>query len=721
LLKTWSSEMNGNATRVVRFGAGLMGLTAVAWLLSGQDAKPAQQGFPTDWSHRHLIFSRPATVEQARRIALDPRHRQQGYRENAARVVSSEVDAPGEAGSWSSRYPAGKMHRDWAEDLGPLASVGAVNFPAKFSFGISTANCGNATTPDYVVYNTGLAGTGSQASIVAYDNLYSGCTGSVPSIYWAYNTGGTVLTSPVLSGDGSQVAFMQTAGGHGSLVVLKWHAGDGSVGSPIAPFYVAPSLYSACAAPCMTQVPIHDNANNPVDDTTSSVYYDYDHDIGWTGGALGWLHKITGVFQGTPTEVTTGGFPVQVRSATSTSSPVFDQGSGNVFVGDSGGSAGYLYRVSASTGTVTASAQLDFAVGVVAGPIVDSTAGKVYVFASNDGSTNCAGAPCAAVYQFATNFTGGTTGPEVTVGTSSAAPNPLYDGTFDAAYRSSPVRTGNLYVCGDTGLNPILYRVPITTGNFGTAVSVAAVTAAANHRICSPVTDILNPNATGGPAERVFFSVQNSAHPTICATAGCALSFVDLPWQASTTYKVGQEILVYRPNNNTLYINVATNAAPGTSGATPPTPWPAPVGTVTFDGTVTWLNQGATTLTALANWAAGHLYAARARIVVTVSNVNYVQIVQTGGTSGGSAPAWATTAGATTTDNGVTWVNAGVLPSSALRSAGGASGMIIDNVVPSGTLGGASEVYFGTLANQVCTTSGGTGGCAVQATQSGLN
>jgi len=54
--------------------------------------------------------------------------------------------------------------------------------------------------------------------------------------------------------------------------------------------------------------------------------------------------------------------------------------------------------------------------------------------------------------------------------------------------------------------------------------------------------------------------VQNNAHPTLCAAKGCALSFVDMPWQASNAYKVGQEILILRTANNTLYINVVTVA-----------------------------------------------------------------------------------------------------------------------------------------------------------------
>jgi hypothetical protein len=220
--------------------------------------------------------------------------------------------------------------------------------------------------------------------------------------------------------------------------------------------------------------------------------------------------------------------------------------------------------------------------------------------------------------------------------------------------------------------------------------------------------------------ERVFFSVVLNAHPTICANKGCALSFVDMPWQPKTSYQAGQEVLIYRPQNNTLYINVATNATPGTSGSTAPT-WPGPIGTATTDGTVTWLNQGATTVAALANWQGGHGYAIRTRIVDSNGNV---EVVKTAGTSGPAppapGPAWATTAGLTTTDGTVTWVNAGVLPSAGLPATGGTGGIIMDNVVSQGTLAGTSQVYFSTLNNQVCPTSGGTGSCAVQASQSAL-
>jgi hypothetical protein len=58
------------------------------------------------------------------------------------------------------------------------------------------------------------------------------------------------------------------------------------------------------------------------------------------------------------------------------------------------------------------------------------------------------------------------------------------------------------------------------------------------------------------------------------------------------------------------------------------------------------------------------------------------------------------------------------MTSHALPTSGGTSGIIMDNVVGTGVIAGASQVYFSTLG----TGAGGAGnGCAVQASQSNLN
>ncbi len=708
--------MNGTATRFLRLGGGLSGLLVLGWVLVlvGQAAQPVQEGLPTDWSHRHVIFSRPATFEKVRQITNDPRYWQQWFRQHVTRVLSDPAPTDdsasidlGSLATGSHSAAKQKVHRDWSEDLGLGASVGAGNYPAKYSFQVTTANCGSATTPDYVVYSTGLLGTTGQASVVGYDNLYSGCSGTKPTVYWAYNTGGQILTSPVISTGGSQVAFVQTAGGFGTLVLLKWAAASGTVTAPVTLTAVATTAYRTCTAPCMTTILLKDSRGVQTDDTTSSVFPDYTHDVLWVGGALGWLHKITGAFRGTPAEATAGGFPVQVSATTtSISSPVYDQTSGNVFVGDA---SGFFYRVS-STGVVKKSGEVDFGTGLVAAPIVDSTSGKVYVFSSSDGTTACAGAPCSAVYLFKTNFAANTTGTEATVGTSQAAPpnpNPLYEGSFDSTYQASANATGNLYVCGNTGGIPTLYQVPIAAGVMGAVLPGPALTSATTG--CSPVTDISNPNATGGTAEWIFASTQASGLGTSCAGGGCIMNFNVQPWQAATAYNVGQVIL-----DSNLNIQVVRTVGTSKAGAHPT--WNATIDGSTTDATVRWTCQGPH-LASHPTWLPSHAYNAGDEIVDSNGNVQWVL---TGGTSRPTVPIWSTVISGPTNDNGVHWRMVGPISTANLAAAGGTSGIIIDNTVGSGTLAGASEVYYSTQSNQTCATSGGTGGCAVQASQSAL-
>jgi hypothetical protein len=65
-------------------------------------------------------------------------------------------------------------------------------------------------------------------------------------------------------------------------------------------------------------------------------------------------------------------------------------------------------------------------------------------------------------------------------------------------------------------------------------------------------------------------------------------------------------------------------------------------------------------------------------------------------------------------------VAAGIPASTSAHAAetGGTSGIVVDG---SSAAIGASQVYFTTLGDQTCTTSTGSGGCAIQASQSTLN
>jgi hypothetical protein len=241
-----------------------------------QDAvKPRPLGIPHDWSHRHLIFSRPSSRAMALRMEREPRYRiQQAWRQLSAgssqawmraldalavQLASAPTRRTAGPFGWGRPLwgrPKRSLEADWSVNLGSGAKVGAGMYPAKYSFDpIGTPDCTN----DFVVFNTGLKGTTRQASIVAYNKLYAGSggcgTSGVPAVYWAYNTGGIIVTSVVLSADGSQVAFTQasTSGGNTSLVLLKWAASaTESVSSPATLTAVGNSSYQNCTAPCMT-------------------------------------------------------------------------------------------------------------------------------------------------------------------------------------------------------------------------------------------------------------------------------------------------------------------------------------------------------------------------------------------------------------------------------------------------------------------------------------
>jgi hypothetical protein len=131
--------------------------------------------------------------------------------------------------------------------------------------------------------------------------------------------------------------------------------------------------------------------------------------------------------------------------------------------------------------------------------------------------------------------------------------------------------------------------------------------------------------------------------PTL--TAGTNVSY----WQAHYTIAVFQAIL---DNNGNVEI-----AASGKTGLTYPT-WPAYSASApppsTQDGTAFWQNIGPP-----GAWAANTAFGAgnNKPNIILDSNGNWQQLTGSTGTgkSGATAPTWATTLSATTTDNDITW------------------------------------------------------------------
>jgi hypothetical protein len=520
--------MNLANSQTFRVRTGLVSALTLmmAWVaLSAHGQGHVRMSLPQDWSHHHLVFTPPSSIEQAWRLQQEPRFWHQVLSRNASARRQDEdhaADFVGRRGG-HGHDRRNLEHPDWGMSLLAGGKAGAGVYPAKFTFDINaTPNCTN----DYVAFTTSLAGSSTQPSIIAFDELYSTqgsagglCSQNGPSVKWAYNTGtGTVLTSPVLSGDGTRIAYVETAAGGATLHILKWKPGatatvQGTLNAPVAPdtTLAAGQAWNATNCPAANSCVVNIAFSGATPDSKSSPFYNYGTDELYVGDDKGNVHKFTGVFNGTPAEAGTP-WPVATGNKNILSSPVFDSGTSKVFVGDSGG---FLYSIS-STGAVIPSNRIAFRSGFVDGPIVDSSAATIYIFGSAD--TNATGTN-AAVWQFSTGFATGNSGSEIQVGAGIAASGAIFfDGTFDNIYftsANSASPTGNLYVCGNPGGNATLYRIPITANVMGTPSAMATAMSTVG-TTCSPATEILN-----GSTDWIFVSVQSS--PNVLPPIGCPL------------------------------------------------------------------------------------------------------------------------------------------------------------------------------------------------------
>jgi len=521
----------------VRFALVFVTLTVVVVLMAHttHGGGLGRVSVPHDWSHRHVVFSAPSSIWQAWKLQQEPRYWHQLLRRNAEARQGANFDP---AASKGDPLGQGRGHKqqdtlrtDWGMSLGIGGTAGAAKFPAKFTFDINAAP---SCTNDFVIFNTSLAGSGTQATVIAFDHLYStqggfclgnAANGTGPQVRWAYNTGtDPVQTSVVLSLDGTKVAFVGTVGGGATLHILKWKAGQGTaVNSPATAdttLSAGQSWTASCPAAnsCIRNIAF----SGAQPDTNSSPFYDYTNDILWVGDDTGNVHKFTGVFLGTPAEVTTSPWPKSTGHTNTLTSPVFDSSSSKIFVADSGG---LLYSIDSTSGAVVTSGQLaDSAqAGFVDAPIVDSSAAQVYVFTAYDLSKQ------NGVFQLSTGFSGGNTGSEAVVGTKGGkAPAFLTAGSFDNIYFTSSNAaspSGNLYVCGQLGGTATLFRVPITNNAMGTPSAMATAMTTVTAEECSPVTEIFN-----GSTDRIFVSVAGGANTGAniscpSSSLGCIMSF----------------------------------------------------------------------------------------------------------------------------------------------------------------------------------------------------
>jgi hypothetical protein len=566
--------------------------------------------------------------------------------------------------------------------LGEVNLTGGVapnSYPALYSSALGTNfDTGVESCSDFVVYPTGVLGSGSQATVIAYTGLYlSGNCSSAggPAVSWAYNTGGVSTLSPTPSLDGTQVAYIQTTGGVASLVILTPEVNQGgSFGVPSAPTLVSNGSYRGCTAPCYTTIPFSNSAN----DTNSSPFYDYASataDTLWVGDDNGYLHEFTGVFLGTPAENTTN-WPVTVDAGYKLTGAVYDPTSTFVFVGDSNGVLSSVSTAGAPVLNQTAALAGTGSLGIADAPIVDEVTGgpKVYAFVGYDTTTSCGG-PCARAYQFNTDFTGkasvSVTASPFGGDTGGAATLPIFAGAFDNLHYDIAGGTGgNLYVCGIYNTTILfhltgseLFQIPMS-GTFGATTHTETLGTATE--LCSPVTEFLASKA--GSANTTLTDAIGTGAVTV--TVGSTTGFA-----AGDYVQIDSEIML-----------VAT-----------------PMTATTF------------TVAAVGRGEFGTADVAHSTTGVSVQDIQdylYVSIPAGGLGSictGACLANFLVTTGSTT------------LPgtTATITEAGGTTGIVVDNYL-TGT--DESNIYFSTLKNQGCTGNGtsgsGPGICAVQASQS---
>jgi hypothetical protein len=509
-----------------------------------------------DWTQRHLIYSAPGSVVRTLELQQQPRYVQQYLRRNVLIRRPWPIH-------WQ-RDGLNALQRDWGIPVGNGFAVGEGNYPAKYVFNVNQAP---SCTADFVVFTTNQTST-TATDIYAVNNLYVNstgtglCAGTAPTVMWAYHVqseGGAANTSPVLSFQGNQIAWIEGEGGTAVLHLLKPYTGgtDGTIAAPRTPkASTTAAAYLACtpAAPtgttshaCLLNLAFADGNDDTGADlaiSPSSPYYDYISDTAFVGDDEGNLHEFTNVFNGTPAEATTGGWPVTMTPADAgpqLSSPVYDETSGNVFVGDNSGQVFYVRLATTSAGTCAAGSHggappcvgsTTFNDGntantkIATSPMIDSTTQRVIVFFSPAG-----GGPGAYVGQDDTTLSAAN---RVLVNVGTGTAHRLYDGALDNSYYTSDngleEGTGWLYICGNGGATgadanfALLQRIAMTNGKLGTAVDSTQWLASNASARCDPITEFYNtPNGSStGAVDYLFFGVENSgATGTACAGNGC--------------------------------------------------------------------------------------------------------------------------------------------------------------------------------------------------------
>ena len=651
------------------------------------------QGVPDDWSTHHVVFSRPEPGSETEyRVQQDPRYWLQQIKEKMPAADAATFGGSGFDFSHSWGYPnkskKSKLKKDWSVNMGSGAKVGPGQYPAKFTFSpIGAPSC----TTDYVVFNTGLAGSTTQSTILAFNNLYPGAspgcgTSGVPAIYWAYNTGGTVVTAPALSPNGSQIAFIQSSSaGVATLVLLKWAQTQAT--STTAKGNVTSSSTSVTSTTGISaadvSMQISDTTNPsciPAGDTiaafsgTTVTLATATTACGTHNGDSLTITAETVATPGVPPTVATTAYPTCTAPCMTTiafgnghndtnSFPFYDYGGSDLlFAGDNSGDLHKFQHVFNGTGSTppaevvtagdwpaTVSADGD----PLSTPVYDGSSALAFVGEGHTSGTTTDG-------HF--HSVGSTGTPSLT--TSGPAGEALCHGVGftegpildESATVSGATTAGTLYIgCdhdvgGDTcgnGNNACLRQFAESgiSGGIGTSEALGSQ---ADAEMYAGAFDHIYLSASG-PSGNLYF----------CGN----------PAGGVTLYRI-------QISNNVMQAPVTIHELSSATSAN---------------------GEECSPITEFYN-------------TPTAKDWLFMSVPTTGAATG------CTSTGCVYSFNSTTAIPASTNANFGFSSTDGASGIIVDN---GSSTTGSSNAYFSTLGNQACTT-GGTGGCAIQVLQNGL-
>jgi hypothetical protein len=809
-----------------------MGVVTVP--MTGQEAQvnPAK-GVPSDWTHRHVVFSHPGTADEAIRngtyerwlkITSDPRYviQQQKRSANASGAdVSAAMAVATEPGAESAdagveareddeeaiemsfeereaaqtgnrRLPSGlvraiippgveraaveppavdksdvtlepgfllpgpvrrweppkkKQHnrikKDWSETLGDNGTTGMGEFPAIYTTGATSCT-------DFAVFNTGLAGTTTEANIVAYDNLYASCNGGTPTVYWAYNTGtlggvsGDISNSVALSLDGTQVALVQfvpyPVAAFGTAT-----ANTGFIPTALSTIKVGATTYTWETTTNITTVNQMSTNGITLETEIAQTLY-----AALTGSRANCPTSNATCIATTQTANGSVTAAVSGETVTVTAScGVGTCGNTVVFTQSSNATGMNLSPTSGDLGGGSGTAGVGGAQLVVLKWAAGGTLTSPTALTSNSAYPTCT-APCMISVPF------------------SGTPTD----TYSAPYVSyGPIgKPSTIYVGDDAGNLHKFTNIFYASGTPAEAGSPWPVTVNANASLGSPVYDGISTNVFVGD----YLSGSSSpCEPSVSETDGACGYLYSINSSGTVTksvqldYNVGiLDSPIVDSNAGMVYVFAGDDNSTKCAGFTPcaavyqfpvgfsatTTPTEAAVGpgyefmlSGTFDNAYftssaptghlyvvgntgpanntlyqVSINSGVMSTSTTAgpevssNYTNG-LYSAGLQvsefpsggndyIFLSVLSYGFPSACGTGSAGMGCVIGYNVTSGTISGSTAVT---------GAIAEAGGTSGIVVDSAAA-----GAQNIYFSTLLNQTCTTSTGTGGCAIQTSQS---